>query len=94
MNLQNVNGIHYNKWWIKKKNSDLQERKKITKLIKDGQSKEIALKSIDQRFLSIEETSEQIEKIKYFTKNSISGKLFIAIKSHCFCTFQFYTSIM
>ncbi|MCB0659621.1 MAG: hypothetical protein KDC04_01720 [Saprospiraceae bacterium] len=60
---------------------NLQERKKITKLIKDGQSKEIALKSIDQRFLSIEEASEQIEKDQNtLQKNSISGKLFIAIK--------------
>ena len=60
---------------------NLQERKKITKLIKDGQSKEIALQSIDQRFLSIEEASEQIEKDQNtLQKNSISGKLFVAIK--------------
>lgn len=54
----------------------LEERKKITKMIKEGHSGEAILNEIDNRFLSHEKASEQLSKLEQVNQqNSGSGRI-------------------
>lgn len=54
----------------------LEERKKMTKMIKDGLSNEDILNKVDNRFLSQEKASEQLAKLEEVKhQNSGSGRM-------------------
>ena len=53
----------------------LEERKKLTKLVKEGQTAQEVLKQIDTRFLPIDQAIEQVAIVQKIKKqNSSSGK--------------------
>ena len=53
----------------------LQERKKLTRLIKEGRTVEQALEQIDNRFLSLEQAKNQMENVhKSINQNSGSAR--------------------
>lgn len=57
-------------------NITLEERRKLTKLVKEGHSPEKVLEQVDQRFLSIEEASTQIASLQEVkNQNSGSGRM-------------------
>lgn len=54
----------------------VEERKKITRMIKNGHSSEEILEKVDKRFLSIADASEQISKVEEVKQqNSGSGRI-------------------
>ena len=57
-------------------NLALEEKKKITQLMKEGQSAEQVFNQIDTRFLSVEKATEQISHLQDVKKqNSGSGRM-------------------
>lgn len=58
------------------KNLALEERKKMTKLIKDGHSADEVLQQIDNRFLPVDKASEQISNLQQVKdQNSGGGRM-------------------
>jgi hypothetical protein len=54
----------------------LEEKKKVTKLIKEGQSIEQVLEQVDTRFLSIDKVTEQISNLQEVkAQNSVNGRM-------------------
>ena len=61
-------------------NLKLIERRKLTNLVKEGQSEEEVLPQIDFRFLPIDEAMDQFTNVqKIHDRNSTSGRLFYFI---------------